>query len=68
MTIMNYRQTLESVGVPISLSSQIAVILQRGIENPDYQRSPEEQETVSHGWTWWAAQSCKTVNHRGEGR
>lgn len=63
MTII--RQTLESVGIPVSLSSKIDVILQHEIENPNYQRSLEEQEIISHGWIWWVAQGQRTLNHKG---
>lgn len=62
---MDYRETLEAVGIPISLAKEAAVILQKQSENPFYQRTKEEQELISHSHVWWVAQGMKTVEIKG---
>jgi hypothetical protein len=58
---MKYQQTLEAVGIPISLAKEAAVILQKQAENPFYQRTKEEQELINHSHIWWVAQGMKSV-------
>jgi hypothetical protein len=58
---MNRQQTLEAVGIPISLAKEAAVILEKEAENPFYQRTKEEQELINHSHIWWVAQGMKSV-------
>lgn len=64
---MNYQQTLEAVGIPISLAKSAAVILQKQAENPFYQRTQEEQELINHSHIWWVAQGMKSVGANQDG-
>ena len=57
----HWQETLESVGVPVSLAAKSAEIVQKESENLHYQRTPEEQEIISHAHTWWVAQGMKTT-------
>lgn len=58
---MNHQETLEAVGIPISLAKEAAIILQKQAENPFYQRTKEEQELINHSHVWWVAQGMKSV-------
>lgn len=58
---MNWQKTLEAVGIPVSLAKRADLILQKEAENPFYQRTQEEQETINHSHTWWVAQGMKTI-------
>lgn len=63
---MNHQETLEAVGIPISLAKEAAVILQKQAENPSYQRTKEEQELINHSYTWWIAQGMKSIGIKNE--
>jgi hypothetical protein len=58
---MGYKQTLEAVGIPISLAEKCSSILEKEQQNPFYQRTKEEQELINHSHTWWVAQGMKSV-------
>lgn len=44
---MNYQQTLEARGVPSFLAEKCAVILEKQNQNPAYERTKEDQETIN---------------------
>jgi hypothetical protein len=52
---MGYKQTLEAVGIPISLAEKCGLILEKEQQNPFYQRTKEEQELINHSHIWWVA-------------
>lgn len=55
----HWQETLESVGVPVSLAEKSGEILQKEAEDSGYERTEEEQETISHAWMWWVAQGMR---------
>lgn len=58
---MDYRKTLEAVGIPVSLAEKCSQILEKQSQNPFYQRTQEEQELINHSHIWWVAQGMKSV-------
>jgi hypothetical protein len=62
---MNRQQTLEAVGIPVSLAEKCSLILAEEEQNPFYQRTQEEQEIINHSHTWWVAQGMKSVQNDG---
>jgi hypothetical protein len=65
---MNWQETLEAVGIPVSLAKEADLILQKESENPFYERTQKEQEIIKHSHVWWVAQGMKTVGDRNEQR
>lgn len=59
MDKLHWQTTLESVGVPVSLAEQTAIILQKKAENFRYKRTNSEQEIVMNAWKWTIAQRNK---------
>lgn len=59
MDKLHWQTTLESVGVPVSLAEQTAIILQKEAENFRYKRTNSEQEIVMNAWKWTIAQRNK---------
>jgi hypothetical protein len=43
---MDYQQTLEARGVPSFLAEKCAVILEKQNQDPFYERTEEDQETI----------------------
>jgi hypothetical protein len=62
----HWQETLESVGIPVSLAAQSAEIIQKESKNPHYQRTPQEQKIISHAHTWWVAQGMKTTGKKND--
>lgn len=59
MDKLHWQTTLESVGVPVSLAEQTAIILQKEAENFRYKRTNSEQKIVMNAWKWTIAQRNK---------
>jgi hypothetical protein len=58
------QKTLESIGIPVSLAEKSAEILELEALNSSRERTPEEQEIISHAHTWWVAQGAKGSKKR----
>ncbi len=58
------QKTLESIGIPVSLAEKSAEILELVALNSRRERTPGEQEIISHAHTWWVAQGAKRTEKK----
>lgn len=64
---LHWQETLEGVGVPVSLAQASADILEKEAQDTHYRRTPEEKETINHAYTWWVAQGQQTTTQETSG-